>query len=430
MDTLLSLARAALGIAALLGFCWALSERRSAVDWRLVGAGVAMQIVLAILIQKVGLFRGAIEAAAGFFSKLIGFSNAGAATLFGAMPEDAGTFGMAFSVLPTIIFFSAFSAVLYHLRILQWLVFGFAWLMAKTLKLSGAECLAAAANIFVGQTEAPLVVKPYLKGMSPSEINCLMTGGMATIAGGVLAIYMSRLGGGDEAATIAFGEMLLTASILSAPAALVAAKIIAPQKQEVDLRVAFPKEAQASSLLDAATKGATDGLKLALNVGAMLIAFTALLALLNYVTGAWVGSWTGLNDWVASATDGRFAAFDFSFVVGVASAPFAWLMGVPNQDLLMVGQLLGERLALNEFIAYLHFADMKDAGEIADPKSIVIATYALCGFANITSIAVQVGGISAIEESQRPTLLRYGLKALLGGMAACYMTATIAGALV
>src|SRR5690606_412448 len=251
METILPLARAALGIAALLGLCWAVSENRRAVDWRLVGAGMALQIALAILIRKVELFRAAIEAAAAFFAKLIGFSNVGAATLFGSMPEDAGVFGMAFSVLPTIIFFSAFSAVLYHLRILQCLVYGFAWLMAKTLRLSGAECLAAAANVFVGQTEAPLVVKPYLKGMSPSELNCLMTGGMATIAGGVLAIYMARLGGGAEAATIAFGEMLLTASILSAPAALVAAKIIAPQTREVDTRVAFPREAQAESLLDA-----------------------------------------------------------------------------------------------------------------------------------------------------------------------------------
>lgn len=426
MDTLLTLLRAMIGIAGLLGLCWLVSEDRKRIDWKLVGSGIALQLVLALLILKVGFARSAVESVSGFFRMLIGFSDEGAEMIFGSMPKDVPIFGIAWTVLSAIIFFSAFSAILYHLRVLQVIVFVFAWMLSKALKLSGAECLAAAANVFIGQTEAPLVVKPYLSKMTRSEINSLMTGGMATIAGGVLAIYMSRLGGDDPAAVQAFGKHLLTASLLSAPAALVVAKIVAPQTENVDRQVAFPKDKEYDGLLDAATRGTSDGLKLALNVGAMLIAFTALVAVLNYAIGSWIGEWTGLNGWVASATDGKFTTFNFSFIIGVASAPFAWLIGVPNQDLLIVGQLLGERLVFNELYAYMHFAELKDAGLLSDEKSILITTYALCGFANIASIGIQVGGISALAESQRPNLLRYGARAMVGGMVACYLTAVVA----
>ncbi|MDQ8205331.1 nucleoside transporter C-terminal domain-containing protein [Pelagicoccus sp. SDUM812003] len=426
MDTLLTLLRALIGIAGLLSLCWFVSEDRRRIDWKLVGSGIALQIVLALLILKVPFIHAGVAAVSSFFRRLIGFSDDGAEMVFGSMPSDVPVFGMAWTVLSAIVFFSAFSAILYHLKVLQVIVYVFAWLLSKALKLSGAESLAAAANVFIGQTEAPLVVRPYLKNMTRSEINSLMTGGMATIAGGVLAIYMSALGGDDPAQVEAFGKHLLTASILSAPAALVAAKIIAPQTESVDGQVAFPKEKEYDDLLDAATKGTSDGLKLALNVAAMLIAFTGLVALLDYAIGSWIGEWTGLNAWVASATDGKFDAFDFSFIIGVASAPFAWLLGVPNGDLLVVGQLLGERLVFNELFAYLHFAELKSGGALEDGKSILILTYALCGFANIASIGIQVGGISALEPSQRGNLLRYGFRALVGGMVACYLTAIIA----
>lgn len=426
MDTLLTLIRALIGITGLLALCWWVSEDRRRIDWKLVGSGIGLQILLGLLILKVPFFHDAIAGVSGFFNRLVGFSDDGAAMVFGSMPTDVPAFGIAWTVLSAIVFFSAFSAILYHLRILQLLVFGFAWLLSKALKLSGAECLAAAANVFIGQTEAPLVVKPYLRSMTRSEINSLMTGGMATIAGGVLAIYMRVLGGDDELARIAFGKHLLTASILSAPAAMVAAKMIAPQTKGVDSQVAFPKEKEYDSLLDAATKGTSDGLKLALNVAAMLIAFTGLVALLNYVVGAWIGDWTGLNDWVASVTDGKFDSFNFSFLIGVLSAPFAWLLGVPNSDLLVVGQLLGERLVFNEFFAYFHMAELTNSGVITDGKTILILTYALCGFANVASVGIQVGGISALEKSQRPHLLRYGFRSLIGGMVACYLTAVVA----
>lgn len=429
MDMLLSLVRSLVGMAGLLALCYWASEDRRRIDWRLVGSGLALQLVLAGLILKVPILHAGIEGVSRFFSKLVGFSDEGAKLVFGTMPSDVPTFGLAWTVLSAIVFFSTFSAILYHLRILQVMVFAFAWLMSKTLKLSGAECLAAAANVFVGQTEAPLVVRPYLRSMTRSEINSLMTGGMATIAGGVLAIYMTVLGGGEEVATIAFGKHLLTASILSAPAAMVAAKIIAPQTERVDRELAFSKEKEYDSLLDAATRGTSDGLKLALNVGAMLIAFTGLVALLNYLVGAWIGEWTGLNAWVASVTDGQFDTFTFSFIVGVLSAPFAWLLGVGNEDLLIVGQLLGERLVFNELFAYLRFAELKNSGVITNERSILLLTYALCGFANIASIGIQVGGISALEKTQRPNLLRYGFRAMLGGMVACYMTAIVAAAI-
>ncbi len=431
MEIAVTFVRSVLGMGLLIWFCYCLSENRERIRWKLVVYGIGLQIVLAILILKMSFFHDSVRAVASFFNTLVGFSNEAAAFLFGTLATDSdGLFGFAFTVLPTIIFFSAFSAILYYLRILPWIVFGFAWMLNKTMRLTGAESLAAAANIFIGQTEGPLVIRPYLKGMNRSEMMALMTGGMATIAGGVLVIYMSVLGGGSEEAAIAFGHHLLTASILSAPAAMVAAKIIVPQTESIDGQLEFPKDRMSESLLDAATKGTTDGIKLALNVGGMLIAFTALVALANWLVSGALGGWTGLNDWVVFATDGKFEAFNFSFIVGVLSAPFAWIIGVAWSDCLIVGQLLGERLVLNEFISYLSLAKFQEEGAFSDPKSVVIATYALCGFANLTSVGIQIGGISALEKTQRPVLLKYGIKSLIGGMLACYMTAIIASNLV
>jgi len=420
MDMLMATLRAVLGMGLLLLLCFGLSERRDKIRWSLVGYGVALQVGLAALILKVPFAHEAVRWVSQVFNTLVGFSNESAAFVFGTLASDTeGTFGFAFTVLPTIIFFSALSAILYYLRILPCLVFAFAWMLNRTLRLTGAESLAAAANVFVGQTEAPLVIQPYLKGMNRSEILSLMTGGMATIAGGVLVVYMSVLGGGDEASTIAFGQHLLTASILSAPAAMVTSKMLLPQTAKVSEELVFPQSAESEGLLDAATKGTTDGIKLALNVGGMLLAFTALVAVANWAVSEGIGEWTDV-------TGQRFHSFNFSFVVGVLCAPFAWVIGVPWGDCLIVGQLLGERLVLNEFISYLNLAAYRESGAFTDPRTPIIATYALCGFANLTSIGIQVGGISALEESQRPNLLRCAFKALLGGMVACYMTAIVA----
>lgn len=430
MEELKLILRAALGLGILLLFCYALSENRKAIRWSLVGYGTGLQVVLAALILKAPPFHKAIEWVSWLFNRLIGFSNESAAFVFGALASDPDSaFGFAFTVLPTIIFFSALSAILYYLRVLPCIVFGFAWLLKRSLRITGAESLAAASNVFIGQTEAPLVIQPYLKGMSRSELMSLMTGGMATIAGGVLVVYMSVLGGGSEAEAIRFGQHLLTASILSAPAAMVTSKILVPQADAVEGALDFPKDRASQGILDAATKGTSDGIKLALNVGGMLLAFTALVALANWMLSAGIGEWTGLNHWVESITEGRFVSFNFSFLVGVASAPFAWVIGIAWEDCLIVGQLLGERLVLNEFISYLSLARYQEAGAFTDPKSAIVATYALCGFANLTSIGIQIGGITALEPSQRPNLLRYGFKALIGGMVACYMTAIVASTL-
>ena len=430
MDDWIPVIRAAFGLSALILLCYGMSERRDRIRWSLVGYGLALQIVLAILILRIPFFHEATRSVSWFFSKLVGFSSSSAAFVFGKLASDeTGAFGFAFTVLPTIIFFSALSAILYYLRVLPLIVFGFAWLLNRSMRLSGAESLAAAANVFIGQTEAPLVIKPYLKSMNHSEVMALMTGGMATIAGGVLAVYMSVLGGGSETETIAFGQHLLTASLLSAPAAMVVSKMLVPQVESLDANLAFPSDAASGGLLDAATRGTTDGIKLALNVGGMLLAFTGLVYLLNWMVSAGVGEWSGLNSWVVSVTDGRFEAFNFSFLVGIVSAPFAWLIGVAWEDCLIVGQLLGERLVLNEFISYLNLAEFQASGVFRDSKTAVIATYALCGFANLTSVGIQIGGISALEPSQRTNLLKFGLRSLLGGMVACYMTAIIASTL-
>ncbi|BET68397.1 nucleoside transporter C-terminal domain-containing protein [Opitutales bacterium ASA1] len=427
-----SIARAGLGLGVFLGVCWLLSENRRRIDWRLVAGGMGLQAVLAVLILKVRFVEAAFDGVAQFFVNLLNFSRDGAIFLFGDLVQRTDTFGFVFAVqvLPTIVFFAAFSSILYYLGILQRIVFCFAWVMKKTMRMSGAESLATAANVFIGQTEAPLVIRPYLERMTRSEIMCLMTGGMATIAGGVLVSYIGMLGGEDEAARLVFARHLLTASILSAPAAIVAAKMLVPETNPVDESLAVPRDKVGSNLLDAAAVGTTDGVKLAVNVAGALLVFTALVALVNYVLGDWVGGLTGLNGVIASATDGKYDALSLQFVLGLLFSPVSWLVGVSWENAMAVGQLLGERLVLNEFFAYDTLSKMRAAGTITDERSIVIATYALCGFANLVSMGIQVGGIGALVPSQRPVLAALAARAVLGGTFACLMTASIAAFLV
>jgi len=331
----------------------------------------------------------------------------------------------AFKVLPTIVFFAAFSAILYYLGILQKIIYVFAWIMSKVMTLSGAESLAAAANVFIGQTEAPLVVKPYLEKMSKSEMMCLMTGGMATIAGGVFALFVAMLG--DE-----FAIHFLTASIISAPAAIVAAKMIYPEenKDAINKDLTIPKEKLGFNLLDAISRGTTDGVRLAVNVGAMLLVFISLIALVNAVM-MWLGGVIGLNDTILSSTGGRFDGLSLEYILGLVFAPIAWLLGAPGDDLLVLGQLLGKKTVINEVVAYADLQSIVNGTDIKlSPKSVIIATYALCGFSNFSSIGIQIGGISAIAPGQRETLVKFGLLAMIGGSIACFMTAAIAGVLI
>ena len=442
MEIVWSILRGLLGLGALVGICYLLSNNRKAIDWKLVGMGFTLQFILAIAILKIEVVKTVFDFISSFFVVLLNFTEEGANFVLGKWPQSAqlidGTsntifevgYVFAFKVLPTIIFFSALSSLLYYLGILQLIIKGFAWVMNRTMRITGAESLAAAANIFIGQTEAPLVIKPYLEKMSRSEILCLMTGGMATIAGGVFAAYVGFLGGTDPVAKQMFATHLLTASIMSAPAAIIAAKILYPEMEKTDLahqNLNIPRQDVGNNILDAISRGTTDGIKLAVNVGAMLLVFTAFIAMLNYIFVNFIGGWTGLNHWVADFTNNRFTGFNIQFVLGMAFAPIAWLLGVPAQDMLAVGQLLGLKTTLNEFFAYAALEEVK--GHISQ-KSVIIATYALCGFSNFASIGIQIGGIGAIAPGQRKNLTELGLKSLIGGTIACFFTAIIAGMLI
>jgi CNT family concentrative nucleoside transporter len=432
MDLLINFGRGILGIILLLGIAYLLSSNRKAVSWRVVGIGTLLQFFLAIMILKVPFVSDIFDWLAKMFEKTLSFSSKGAEFLFAGLVSKVDTFGyiFAFQVLPTIVFFSALSSVLYYFGILQKVVKGMAWVMTKTMGISGVESLAAAANVFIGQTEAPLVIKPYLSNMTRSEIMCLMVGGMATIAGGVFAAYVGYLGGEDPAMRVYFAKHLLTASIISAPAAIVAAKILVPETEtkSIDQQLKI-EQSESMNLLDSITTGTTDGLKLAVNVGVMLLVFTALVAFVNQLIAKFIGSWTGLNDWVVGFTDGSFQQFDFTFVLGLLFAPIAWILGTPVDDLLTIGQLLGKKTVINEFVAYSELDNYRRAGFPIDPKSILIATYALCGFSNFASIGIQIGGISALAPNQRKNLTELGIKALIGGTLACFLTAAIAGML-
>ncbi|MCP4437846.1 MAG: Na+ dependent nucleoside transporter [Aureispira sp.] len=431
--------RGILGIAVLLGILFLFSANKKRIDWKLVGMALGVQVILGLSILKIDAVRNVFDFISSFFVAVIGFTKAGSDLVFGGM-MDTGTVGYIFAVqvLPTIIFFSALSAVLYYLGILQRIIYGMAFLMTKVMRLTGAESLAAAANVFIGQTEAPLIIKPYLDRMSKSELLCLMVGGMATIAGGVLAAYIGFLGGDSPEAQQEFATHLLTASIMSAPAAILAAKMLYPEdNEEINRSMEVPKDQIADNLLDAISRGTTDGLKLAVNVGAMLIVFTALMAMLNSMCsstlGAWI-SWTSdtgqivtLNDYVTELTGGRFAGFNLEYLLGIFMSPIAWVLGTPTQDMLIMGQLLGKKTILNEFVAY---ADIPSVQHLLTEKSKIIATYALCGFANFASIGIQLGGIGAIAPNRRKELSEFGIKALIGGTIACFLTATIAGMMV
>ena len=430
MSLTIDILRGFLGLVTLIGICYLISSDRKSINWRLVGSGLILQVLLAFLLLKIPLVRGAFRLIVDFFVMMITATERSAQFLFGDLAEQGGPYGFAFYVLPTIIFFSALSSLLYYLGILQRVVYGFAWVMNRTMHLSGAESLAAAANVFIGQTEAPLVVKPYLEKMTKSEIMCLMTGGMATIAGGVFGAYISMLGGESLEGRQIFGLHLLTASIISAPAAIMAAKLIYPEPDisKIDRRIQIPRTEAGSNVLDALARGTTDGVKLAVNVGAMLLAFMAFIYLANMVFFQ-IGDWTNLNETIKVASGGAYDGLTLQYILGFCLSPVAWLLGVPGQDIVAVGQMLGEKTILNEFFAYITLSDLIDANVLSE-KAIIISTYALCGFANFASIGIQIGGIGAIAPGQRKTLTELGIRALVGGTMACFFTAVIAGVLI
>jgi CNT family concentrative nucleoside transporter len=431
--------RGLIGLAVLILIAYLLSSHRKKVDWRLVATGIVLQICIAIIISKVPVVRSAFEIIGSGFVKFLGFAADGAQFLFGDLARNSDVtkgskhnlgFLFAFQALPTVIFFSAVTGGLYYLGILQKIVFVFAWIMARTMRLSGAESLSAAGNIFLGQTEAPLLVRPFIANMTQSELLCLMTGGMATIAGSVMGAYITFLGGTDPAQLVKFATYLLCASIMNAPAAIVMSKIFLPENEpdKIDRTLKVNKESIGVNLIDAVASGAGDGIKLALNIGGMLLAFIAIIYAMNWILVDGIGAWTGLNEWVVQSTNGAFGGFSLQYIFGQVFRVLAFVMGVSWTEGLQVGSLLGQKMVINEFVAYLSLSEMMETGLLSE-KSIVIATYALCGFANFSSIAIQIGGVGALAPSRQADLSRLGIKALLAASLATMMSGTIAGAL-
>ena len=423
--------RGLLGLLFIVGVAWVFSKDKKLINWRLVVGGLLLQISFGVLITQVGFVSAGFGFASKFFVKVIDFTNEGTSFLFGSL-LDTDTFGFIFAlnVLPTIIFFSTLSTGLYYLGVLQKIVYAFAWVMSKTMKLSGAESLSAAGNIFLGQTEAPLLVRPFIPGMTKSEMMCLMTGGMATIAGGVLAGYVAFLGGGDPVEQTKYATFLLTASVMNAPAAIVMAKLLVPEDDydKINHELKINADKTGVNLIDALAKGAGDGLKLALNVGAMLLAFIAVIAAFNFVLKDVIGDITGLNQFVVNSTDGIFDGFSMQYLLGNIFRIFAYMMGVDWSEALQVGSLLGQKTVINEFVAYLDLASMKAAGVLND-KSLIIATFSLCGFSNFSSIAIQIGGIGGMAPKRQGDISKLGMRALLGASLATMLTGTLAGVL-
>ncbi len=420
--------RGLLGIAFLLSAGWLLSEKRKSISWSLIGKGLLLQVILALLILKVPFVSDIFAYISRGFVRVISFTDFGSDFLFRSFTDgqvDSGLLNFAFRILPTIVFFSALTALLYYLKILQKVVFVFAWIMKRTLKLSGAESLSAAGNIFLGQTESPLLIRPYLDKMTRSEMMCMMTGGMATIAGGVLASYIGFLGGDSDAERIIFAQHLLTASLMSAPAAVISAKLLVPETEDYRKDMKIDSAKLGDNALEAVANGTTDGLKLAINVGAMLLVFTAFIYMANYFLGDKIGDWTGLNTLISANT--IYDKFTLEFIVGFLFAPVAWLLGVPSEDIVLVGQLLGEKTILNEFYAYVTLGELKESGSFVHYKSMVMATYILCGFANFASIGIQIGGIGALVPTRKGLLSKLGVKALIGGTLASLFTAALVG---
>jgi len=405
------LGRGALGMVVLILISFLCSANRKAIKWKTVGIGLGLQLIIALGVLKVHFIQLIFEWIGERFIDILEFTRAGSKFLFEGLVVDINTFGyiFAFQVLPTIIFFSALTSVLFYLGIIQKVVKALAWLLTKSLGISGAESLSIAGNIFLGQTEAPLLIKAYLEKMNKSEILLVMIGGMATVAGAVLAAYIGFLGGDDPELQLVFAKHLLAASVMAAPGAIVISKILYPQTEKINTDVRVSQDKIGANILDAIANGTTEGLKLAVNVGAMLLVFVAFIAMINGILGG-LGEWTSLNGWIAAHSP--YDKFSLEAVLGTVFAPLMWLIGVANEDVMLMGQLLGIKLAASEFIGYIQLAELKNMASSAHftyNKSVIMATYMLCGFANFASIGIQIGGIGSLAPGQRKVLSEFGL---------------------
>lgn len=419
MNNFETLLRGIIGIIFVLGVCYLLSSNKSKVKWNIVLKGLLIQFIFAICILKIPVIEYVFNGISNIFLSLLNFTKDGSIFLFGETLVNDPSFGaiFAFQILPTIVFFSALTSVLFYLGILQKIVYFFASIMKRTMNLSGSESLAAAGNIFLGQTESPLLIKPYISKMTKSELLCLMGGGMATIAGGVFIAFTAMLG--EQ-----YAPHLLAASVMSAPAAIVACKLLIPETEKINSKMEISKQSLGSNIFDSITIGTVQGIKLAVNVGAMLLVFVAFIALFNEILNLF-GHYTGINNYLESTSE-IYNSLSLEMIFGFIFAPIAWFIGIPFEDILLAGQLLGEKTVANEFIAYESLGNMIENNLISE-KTSIMATYFLCGFANFLSIGIQIGGIGAIAPEKRRELSNLGIKALIAGTAASLLTSIIVG---
>jgi len=426
--SIITILRGLLGMLVLIAISYIFSSNKKAVSWKVVGTGLTIQVLLALGVLYVPFIQSFFEFGGKLFVLILDFTQAGVDFLFKSMVTgkiEVGLINFVVKILPTIIFFSALTSLLFYLGIIQKIVYGLAWVMSRLMKLSGAESLSVAGNIFLGQTESPLMIKEYLPKMNKSEMLLVMMGGMATLAGGVLAVYIDFLGGDDPVQKLLFAKHLITASVMAAPGAIVISKILVPQTDDINKTIKVTKEDAGSNILDAISNGTGQGIRLAVNVATMLLVFIAFIAMFNYIMIK-IGGWTNLNEIIAENTNGKYSELSLQFILGYIFAPIMWLIGIPGQDIALVGRLLGEKIIMTEFIGYMSLSELKEAGAL-QPKSIIMATYMLCGFANFASIGIQIGGIGSLAPNQRVLLSKYGMRALLGGTIASLLSATIVG---
>lgn len=424
-----SLLRGLLGLVAIMAVCYALSYDRKKIDWKLVGGGLFLQLIFALAVLYVPFFGAILELVGKVFIKLMDFTQEGIAFLMGPYATRANGFSFLIHSLPIVIFFSALVSMFYHWGIIQKIVGAFSWVLRKFMNISGAEGLVVSGNIFMGMTESPVLIKNYLPTMNKSEIFLVMVSGMGTIAGSVMGTYIGMLAGDDPESRILFAKHLLSASVMAAPGAIVIAKMLCPQTEKAaDHFVKIEKEeGKSSTILDAISSGTVTGVKLMTNIAAMLLVFISLVALANYIMDDLIGKYTGLNEWIVKVTDGKSEGLTFQFIVGIVLAPFMWLIGVPTADITTVGSLLGQKTILNEFVAYAQMQQWKEAGMFVYQKSVLMSTYILCGFANISSIGILLGGMGVLAPEKRPMITRFGLPAMIGGALVSILSATIIG---
>lgn len=423
-----SLLRGILGIVTVLTVAYALSYDRKRIDWKLIGGGLFMQLVFALAVLYIPFVGAALELMGKAFIKLMDFTQAGVGFLLGPYATKSNGFIFLIHSLPVVIFFSALISLFYHWGIIQRVVGAFSWLLRKFMNVSGAEGLVTSGNIFMGMTESPVLIKNYLPAMNRSEIFLVMVSGMGTIAGTVMATYIGMLSGGDPVARVLFAKHLISASLMAAPGSIVLAKMLCPQTEVVvDRDVSLEKKSAHPTALDALAAGTSTGIRLMVNIAAMLLVFIALVALANYMLDGLIGRYTGLNDWIVSITDGKAQGLTFQFILGVILAPFMWLIGIPSSDIMLVGSLLGQKTILNEFVAYFQLQEWKDAGLFMYQKSILMSTYILCGFANISSIGILLGGMGVLAPEKKEVITRFGFPAMIAGALVSVLSATIIG---